>query len=153
MCLCRRQELPFKAPQRAHQRRVTTGDSLEGLPSFGEVQFAIPKPLSPPHIDPKIAPKRSKMVQNKIPEVTGFHRSFKVSWIAGGFSEASRVRAYVSACMAGIWPDIDTHTYLLLYHVIWPPHTVCVTSCHVCLWLMVLYMTVDYHFFFFFLLI
>lgn len=124
MCFVLSPGLPFKTPQRAHQRSVTTWDSLERLLSFGEVQIGIPKPLSSPHINPKIAPNR-KMVQNKITEVTGFHRSFKVSLIAWDFSEASWIRAYATSCMTGIRPDIDTHIYLLLYHVIWPTHTVC----------------------------
>lgn len=41
------------------------------------------------------------------------------------------MRAYAAACMTGIWPDIDTHVYLLLYRLIWPTHTVCDQLLHV----------------------
>lgn len=123
--------LPFKAPQQAHQpaQCYHLRLSLKRLSVSEKKQIDIPKQkqknTAAAH-PPKIAPNRSRMVQNKITEVTGFHRSFKVSlgFVEGtciianhAFWEVSLIGAHLSSCMRG--------PHLAIYKHVWLTHMLC----------------------------
>lgn len=127
--------LPFKAPQQAHHPAQCDHLRLsETTFCFGELQIDIPKKerttaaAHPPKKKTQIT--RSKMVQNKMTEVTGFHRSFKVSLQCRAAAMPLwkvPIRAHLSACISG--PHLAIYKRICCSLILW----LCSLMSRVCL--------------------